>query len=237
MSYLDKNILAIIPARGGSKGIYKKNLVKLDGLSLIARAAKICSDLDWIDYSIISSDDEDMIKEGVKFGLDAPFKRPKKLSNDTASAIDVWKHAFIESEKYYNKYFDITILLEPSSPFRKANYIEESVEKLIKGCFDSLLTISETDSKSHPLKQLEINGKNIKNYNIEAENIVFRQQLQPLYHRNGVCYVLTRDCLLNQESIMGNNPSYLVIKDNVVNIDTPSDLKLAEYYLSDKNGL
>ena len=65
MTYKGKKVLAIIPARGGSKGIFKKNLVKLDGLSLIARAAKICSDLDWIDYSIISSDDEDSFANSI----------------------------------------------------------------------------------------------------------------------------------------------------------------------------
>ena len=178
-----------------------------------------------------------MINEGLKYGLEAPFKRTQKLSTDMASAIDVWKHGFIKCEEYFNKNFDITILLEPSSPLRQPIHIEKTVKKLINGHFDSVLTISETDSKSHPFKQLQIDGRNVKYYDVLSKDVIARQELKPLYHRNGVCYALTRDCLLNQGKIIGDNPSYVIIEDHVVNIDTKLDLELAKYFIENKNDL
>lgn len=234
MAYKGKKILAVIPARGGSKGIYRKNLTKIGDFSLIAHAAQICSELDWLDNSIISTDDKKMSEEGIKFGLGAPFIRPKKLATDKASAIDVWKHAFIESEKHYNESYDISILMEPSSPFRKAKHITQTIEKLISGGFDSVLTVSETDSKSHPLKQLIFEGDYLEFYDDEGEKIVARQQLKSVYHRNGVAYSMTRECLLNQKAIIGKNTSAILINDYIVNLDTENDLFLAEL-LSEKN--
>ena len=133
MSYKKKKILAIVPARSGSKSVFRKNLKKIGKFSLIARVAQICGELEWLDHSIISTDDTEMQNEGIKFNLDAPFIRPAELASDKSSAIDVWSHALIESEKYYKTVFNISILLEPSSPFRKSEHVTQTVEKLIEG--------------------------------------------------------------------------------------------------------
>ncbi len=233
MSYKGKKILAIVPARGGSKGILKKNLIKLSGLSLIAHSAKICNKIDWIDHSIISSDDKKMIDEGKKFGLKSLFVRPKKLSSDTAKAIDVWRHAFLEAEKYYNTTFHLTLLIEPSSPLRKKSHIKNSIKKIVDGRFDSLLTINKIDSKYHPDKLLKIQEDNLKYFSENGERITARQQLNSLYQRNGVCYILTRECLINQNKIIGKNCSYIIIDDFVVNIDNSFDYKIAQSIFKD----
>jgi len=232
MSYKNKKILAIVPARAGSKTVIRKNLKKIGRFSLIARAAKICDELDWLDEAIISTDDSEMQQEGVKFNLNAPFIRPTELASDEASAIDVWTHAFIETEKYYKTFFDISILLEPSSPFRKVEHVTKTVKKLIEGNFDSVFTVSKTDSKSHPFKQFIFNGDSIMFYDNRGENIVARQQLDEIYHRNGIAYAATRECLLQQKAIIGKKSSAICINETVVNIDTQFDLKFARFLFS-----
>ena len=170
-----------------------------------------------------------MKKEARRFGLDAPFLRPKELSTDDANVIDVWKHALLQSEKYYGQSFDITVLLEPSSPLRNSEDIIQTIDKLILGNYDSVLTISETDSKSHPLKQLDIKNDKIKNYDKNGRRITARQQLKPLYHRNGVAYAITKRCLIEKGEIITTNSSFFIIEHETINIDTMSDFKYAQF--------
>jgi CMP-N-acetylneuraminic acid synthetase len=235
MPYKGYNILAVIPARGGSKGIPRKNLCKFDGVSLVARAVRITKSLTWIDKVVLSTDDREIAEEGRKYGAEVPFLRPSKLAGDTSKSVDVWRHALIEAEKYYNTSFKISILLEPTSPFREPRHVEEVVKKLVVGGYDSVLTVSETDSKNHPLKQMVIKDKHVGYYEEVGRSIIARQQLTPVYHRNGVAYAIMRKCLVEQKTIIGPNTSAVVIDGPLVNIDTEFDFKLAEYFLKNKS--
>jgi len=231
MSYKEYNILAVIPARGGSKGIPRKNLCKVDGLSLVARAVKIAKSLTWIDKVVLSTEDREIAEEGRKYGAEVPFLRPSELAGDTSKSVDVWRHVLIEAEKYYNTSFEISILLEPTSPFREPRHVEEVVKKLEVGGYDSVLTVSETDSKNHPLKQMVIKDNHVGYYDDAGKDIIARQQLTPVYHRNGVAYAVTRKCLVEQKTIIGSNASAVIIDEPLVNIDTEQDLKKAHFLL------
>jgi len=131
LAYKDHTILAVVPARGGSKSIPRKNLCKVCGVSLVGRAGQIASSVEWIDRQIISTDDKEIAEEAAKYGLDVPFMRPDELAGDLATSIDMWRHAWIESEKYYGKRFDISILLEPTSPLRRSEDIKKTIETLV----------------------------------------------------------------------------------------------------------
>ena len=227
MSYKGYKILAVIPARGGSKGIPRKNLCKVDGLSLVARAVKITKALTWIDKVVLSTDDREIAEEGRKYGAEVPFLRPLELAGDTSKSVDVWCHALVEAEKYYSTSFEISILLEPTSPFREPRHVEEVVKKLVEGGYDSVLTVSETDSKNHPLKQIVIKDNRVGYYDEAGKDIIARQQLTPVYHRNGAAYAVMRKCLVDQKMIIGSNPSAVIIDEPLVNIDTEQDLKIA----------
>ena len=231
MSYKGYNVLAVIPARGGSKGIPRKNLCKAGGISLVARAVKFTKALMWIDRVVLSTDDREIAEEGRKYGAEVPFLRPLELAGDTSKSVDVWRHALIEAEKYYNTTFDISILLEPTSPFREPRHVEEVVKKLVDGDYNSVLTVSETDSKSHPLKQMVIKDNHVGYYDDAGKDIIVRQRLTPVYHRNGVAYAVTRKCLVDQKMIIGSNPSAVIIDKPLVNIDTEQDLKRAQFLL------
>ena len=94
--------------------------------------------------------------------------------------------------------------------------------------WDAVWTVSETDSKNHPLKQLTIDQGHLDYSDTEGKAVIARQQLNPVYHRNGVAYVITRDCLLNQRSIKGHRTGGLILQGNFVSIDTEWDITLAE---------
>ena len=232
MAYKGKKILAVIPARGGSKGIPKKNLKKNNGITLIGHAAIICSELDYLDGSIISTDDIEMREEGIKCGLDAPFLRPRRLSSDNANASDMWKHAIIEAEKFYGFSFDLSICLEPTSPMRRSKHINLSLKKYLSGNYDSLMTLSQTDSKQHPDKQIVIKDDEITFFTKQGKSIINRQELVPVYHRNGVVYISNCQFLLNNNLITDGCCGANVIEDQIINIDNYLDLELARYYMS-----
>ena len=232
MSYKGNNILAVIPARGGSKGIPRKNLCEVDGLSLVARTVKIAKSLTWIDKVVLSTDDREIADEGRKYGAELPFLRPPELSGDFAPVVDTWRHAWLKAEEYFDQTFDVSILLEPTSPFRKSKHIEKTFKKLVECSYDSVLTVSETDSKYHPLKQLVVENDCVGYYDNAGKDIFQRQQLTPVYHRNGVIYAVTRKCLVEQKTIIGSNASAVIIDEPLVNIDTKHDLMIAQFLMS-----
>jgi len=228
----NNNILVVIPARGGSKGITLKNIQKLNGKPLVTLVGEIVLQLDFVDRAIVSTDHQKIVEIAKEAGLDVPFMRPKELSGDLISDVDVLTHALIEIEKIDNKTYDIIVMLQPTSPFRKAEHVIQTIDRLIESKFDSVITVSRTDSKAHPLKQLILDGNNIKYYDVSGKKIIARQQLNPVYHRNGVAYAMTRECLLNQTTTIGENASAIIIDEFMVNIDTKFDLEIAKYIIS-----
>ena len=229
----NKTILCIIPARGGSKGIKLKNIQKINGVPLIGYIKPIIDDLDIIDKAIVSTDNQKIADIALSLGLEVPFFRPNDLSGDSVPDLYVLRHALEEMEKISNKLYDIILMLQPTSPLRKSKHVRDAIQKLIDGNFDSVMTVTETDSKAHPLKQLIIEKDKLTNYDNKAKEIITRQELNKLYHRNGVAYVFSRDCLLNQDTLinMGKNASAIIIDEPTVNIDTKMDLELASYLL------
>jgi len=228
------NILIVVPARGGSKGIRLKNLKKLNGKPLVTLVGEIVSQLGFVDRAIVSTDHQKIAEVAGTVGLEVPFMRPKELSGDIISDVDVLTHALLEMEKIDNCKYEIIVMLQPTSPFRKAEHVIQTVEKLIEGKFDSVLTISETDSKAHPLKQLTLDAGRVKYYDDNGKKIIARQQLEPVYHRNGVAYAMTRECLLTQRSTIGDNASAIIINQFMPNIDTNDDLVFADYLISNE---
>ena len=232
--YLEKIILAIVPARSGSKGVVDKNITHIDGISLIGRAGLCLNHLEWLDAKVISTDSESYIKEGKKYGLDAPFTRPKELSDDNSTAVDTITHALLESEKAYNLRFDIVLIIEPTSPFRNPEDIENTLKEMITYGADSSISVSPLNTKYHPLKALKIDSGSVSHYIKLGEDITARQQLNKLYIRNGVCYAVSRSYLLESKSLFSNNTRSYVINREIVNIDDPIDMEWAEYLIKKK---
>jgi CMP-N-acetylneuraminic acid synthetase len=231
----NKRILIVVPARGGSKGIPLKNLRKVNGVPLVAAVGKIIKSLSEIDQSVVSTDHEEIAIVAEDAGIAAPFRRPKELSGDRISDIEVLTHALLEMELIDSVTYDIIVMLQPTSPLRKAKHVLDTIKMLVDGAWDAVWTVSETDSKSHPLKQLIVDNNSLNYYDISGGEIIARQQLKPVYHRNGIAYAITRECLLNKKSIKGDRTGAFIIKGDHISIDTERDLDLVEFILSSKH--
>ena len=128
-------------------------------------------------------------------------------------------------------------MLQPTSPMRRAEHVTKTIAKLIEGGFDSVWTVSRTDSKAHPLKQLIIQDDKLYYYDKQGAQIIARQQLTPVYHRNGAAYAMTRQCLIDQKTIKGQKTSAVVIEEPLISIDTEYDIKLGEFLTNNSSGL
>ena len=224
----------VVPARGGSKGIKFKNIKPVNGVPLVALVGQIIKKLPFVDRAVVTTDNKEIASVAKKNDLEVPFYRPDSLSGDMISDCDVLQHALLSIEEIDNKHYDVIIMLQPTSPLRRQEHVIETVEKLIEGNFDAVWTISETDSKHHPLKQLTFNDDALDYYDKNGAVIIARQQLTPVYHRNGAAYAITRDCLLNKKSTKGQKTSAVVINEPMVSIDTEFDLKLVEFILKSR---
>lgn len=227
-----KKILAVIPARGGSKGIKLKNLLKIDNISLVGRACMVANKLKIIDRVVISTDHFEILEEAKKYSVNTPFIRPENLSGDAVSDLDVLNHALIESENFYNEKYDLIIMLQPTSPLRKSIDILEAIDVMLTGNYDSVWSLSPSDPKMHPYKQLIIENDKINYaYPEEGSKIIARQQLSQMYHRNGVVYVITKDCLINKRSIKGDRCGFYLSKSINISIDNMDDVNYIKYLI------
>jgi CMP-N,N'-diacetyllegionaminic acid synthase len=228
----DRRVLAVVPARGGSKGIPLKNLREVGGRSLIARVGDVMREVPEIDRAVVSTDHEGIAKAAEDAGIAAPFRRPEPICGDHIGDIDVLTHALETTEAIDGQRYDIVVMLQPTSPLRTAADVSATIRMLVDGGWDSVWTVSPTDSKAHPLKQLTVESGALDYYDPGGAAIVARQQLKPVYHRNGIAYAMTRECLVEQHSIKGKRPGALVVEGEHVSIDTAWDLALVEFLLT-----
>ena len=228
----NKKILAVIPARGGSKGIKLKNLCKLKDRTLTELAIRVAQKVDIIDEIVVSTDHPLIVEEAIRCGISVPFLRPSHLSGDLISDIDVLSNALVESELAYDTTFDIVVMLQPTSPLRSTKNVCDAIQALDFNGLSSIWSISETDTKSHPLKQLTLEGDRLKYYDSAGSNIIARQQLNSTYHRNGVVYAFTRECILDERNKMGTECGYLLVNDFNLSIDTLKDIELIKFHIS-----
>ena len=227
-----RRVLVVVPARGGSKGIKLKNLREVGGVPLVALAGRVASSLAWADRAIVSTDHPEIARVAQEAGLAAPFVRPEDIAGSIISDWQVLMHALTEMERIDNTIYDIVVMLQPTSPGRTPEHVTETVAHLIHGNYDAVWTVSESDPKNHPLKQLVMSPEgSLSFFDPAGAAIIARQQLKPLYIRNGIAYAMTRGCLTVQKSTLGAKWSAVLIKGELANIDTELDLLWANFLL------
>tara|TARA_B100001123_G_C15336268_1_gene1032939 strand:+ start:998 stop:1717 length:720 start_codon:yes stop_codon:yes gene_type:complete len=229
--------MAVVPARGGSKGVHKKNIKPIMGIPIVGIAGKILNLIDEIDYKIVSTDDNEIASIANEYGLDSPFIRPKNLSGDRVGDIPVLEHALKWIIKEKKETIDVILMIQPTSPMRKIKHIRECLKKQIIGNYDSVITVSESDLKYHPFKQLIIENENLKWFDESiGDEIVSRQDLSPVYHKNGACYAINSEFLINcdkQATPIGLNTSY-IITESMISIDNEEDFIMTENKIKKK---
>ena len=223
------NILAIIPARGGSKGIYRKNIKKIFGKPLIQWTINEAKKVSQISKTIISTDDLEIAKLANKLGADVPFIRPKKLASDNSLGIDVVLHALKEFQNF--KYI---LLLQPTSPLRSEKDIKKMINFVEKNNIKS--SVSVTRTREYPQLTYSMNNKRrlkkeFKLYNQDH----LRQKYKALYQVNGALYMAqTRWILKNKTFINQETYGYEMPIERSIDIDDQYDWTVADFLLKSK---
>jgi CMP-N-acetylneuraminic acid synthetase len=223
-------VLAVVPARGGSKGLPGKNIATVGGVPLVARVGQVVAACPSIDRAVVSTDDDDIATVAQASGLEAPFRRPEGLSGDRIGDVEVLQHALAATEADDGTRYDVVVMLQPTSPLRTADQVEGVLRRLVEDGLDAVWTVSLTDGKAHPVKQLRLEEGLLAFDHADGAAIIARQHLAPLWHRNGVAYALRRDTLAVGR-LMGARTGGFVIDGPVANIDDALDLAWAEFLL------
>ena len=228
-------ILGIIPARGGSKEIKRKNLLKIGGKTLVELAIKSAKKSKLLTRIILSSEDKEILKIAKKSGVEIPFIRPKKLAKDNSSTLSVLKHAVKWLEKNENWRADIIVILQPTTPFRKSTHIDAVVKLLLKSRSDAAITIKKVSYPSHWLLKI-VNKNKISNLFKGGNRYLRRQDAPQAYQPAGLVSALTRKLLFSLKTTLpaGDTRGYIIPSKFGINIDSSLDHKLAVSLLGKK---
>ena len=231
----NKRILAIIPARGGSKGVKDKNIRLINKKPAIYWPYIAAKKTKFVDEIIISTDSPKILKIAKKLNIKTPFVRPKKYATDNSSSYSVIKHA-IDFYKKKNFFFDYIILLEPSSPFTDCNDIKNALKKLIFNTkkYDSLVSVAFS-SKYHPQYFFKKNKNYIFPINKKINNLS-RQKLDKLYFIDGSLYISKVQSYLKNRGFISKKTTFLEMpKFKSFEIDDLLDYKIIDYLSKKKN--
>jgi CMP-N-acetylneuraminic acid synthetase len=215
--------LAIIPARGGSKRLPNKNILKLNNKPLIAWSIEAAKDSKYIDTVVVSSDSNKILNIAKQLNVDT-LKRPDYLASDTATTIDTVKHTI----KFYPDY-EYIVLLQPTSPLRNAKHIDEAIELLISKNADAIISVCESEHSPLWMNTLD-KTLSMKNF-LNKELINKRSQdLKKYYRLNGAIYICKTKKLLEQNTFFLNDKIYAYIMDkkSSVDIDDEFDFLIAK---------
>ena len=226
-----KTFLAIIPARGGSKRLPRKNILNLNGKPLIAWSIEVGLSSKYIDSIVVTSDDNEILEISKKYGV-TTAKRPYELANDTATTIDVVKHTI----KSIDKIYDYIILLQPTSPLRTSQHIDEAIELLSKKSADAVISVCEMEHSPLWCNTLPKDGSMIDFLKEEVLN-KRSQDLEKYYRLNGAIYICDTNRLLKENSFFLKDKvfAYIMNRESSVDIDEEIDFELAKVLIGKEN--
>lgn len=226
--YCGKKILALIPARGGSKGIKNKNIIDLCGQPLISYTIRAAQSSRYIDEIIVSTESKEIAEIAERYGAHVPFLRPIELASDTSTTLEAVMHAigYLESK---NAIFQTLVLLQPTEPLRSSEDIDGAIKKYFLHGERSLVSVSEVDDSPILIRTL---GENDLLFPIINMNSTCRRQDMPAYYRVNGCIYINKISEINETTSFNDNEvAYIMQKEHSVDIDELKDLYIAQYYL------
>jgi CMP-N,N'-diacetyllegionaminic acid synthase len=230
----NKLVLAIIPARGGSKGLPGKNILPLAGKPLIAWTIEAAKESRYIDRYIVSTDDDDIANVAKKYGCEVPFKRPSYLATDESPTMDLIEHCIYFFRKNQLE-FDYLVLLEPTSPLRNADDIDAAIQLLVenRNKADSIVGVSKVEA-SHPVFDVSINDNGlIQPFIGESFKLFRRQDIEELFFFEGSVYVSDIQILLKEKSFYHNRTlPFVMPRWKSLEVDEMIDLLTAEVIIN-----
>ena len=225
------NIVSIIPARGGSKGIPRKNIKLLNGKPVIGYSIEASNSCPLINETYVSTEDKEIAEISINFGANL-IKRPFELARDTSGSIEVILHAldYLENNQTFP---DLFILLQPTSPLRTANDIKNSINLFMENDCDSLVSVCELDHQS--LLNFSLKNDYLIQNNDESFFNSRRQDLPTYYALNGAIYITTPSFIRKNNSFYSDKTiPYIMPKDRSVDLDTPFDFRFVEFLLNNE---
>ena len=227
-------MFALIPARGGSKGIPKKNIKDLNGKPLIVWTIEAAKKSKYIKKIIVSTDDDEIAKIALNNGADVPFLRPDNLASDNAKAIDNYIYSIPLYEDHYKAKIDEFVVLLPTSPLRLAEDIDKAIELFNNKKAESVISVSEA---THPPSWAKIINNDLKitnyfeNRKIGNEN---RQEIQKAYMPNGAIYIFKYSFLKEKYTYYSENSYASIMPQNrSIDIDSIIDFKFTEFLMKE----
>jgi len=228
-------VLAIVPARSGSKGVPGKNVRPLAGRTLLDYTAEAARQSGVVDRMVLSTDAEDVAEAGRRAGLEVPFLRPPELARDDTPMLPVLQHTLdtLERDGWVPTF---VVLLQPTSPLRRAEHVRHALTLLQQSGADSLVTVVEVPRHFSPDYVMRIENGVLRPFLPEGAAVTRRQDARAAYSRDGTVYAFRRDTLSRYNSIYGPDCRPLVIDaEESLSIDTPRDWADAERLLAERS--
>ncbi len=227
--YKENKILAVIPARGGSKGVPRKNIIEVGGYPLIKYTIDCGKNSKYLDRVVISTEDLLIKKVAEENGGDVPFLRPKELAEDTSKTIDCIVHA-VDTLKSMGEEYNYVMILQNTVPLRKSWHVDEAIEMIVDSSERSLVSISEVDE--HPILMRTLNeDKTVKNL-LHMNSTMRRQDFPKFYKVDGAIYIQKLDKDFNLDTSLNDGKlGYVMEKKYTTDIDNYIDIKVVEHYL------
>jgi len=224
---MNKEILAIIPARGGSKGVPRKNVRELNGKPLIGYTIEAAKKSNRISRVVVTTEDIEIATVSREYKAEVPYLRPDELSQDNSPTMECVLHMLNYLEKTEGYVSDYVLLLQCTSPLRNHSHIDEAIDKLLNSDYDSIVSVCEAEVNPYWANVFE--GDKLKYFIEEGRKITRRQELPNVYRMNGAIYLIKTEVLKKQktfepEEVMG----YIMDSYSSVDIDTEMDFKIAE---------
>ncbi|NFE20894.1 acylneuraminate cytidylyltransferase family protein [Clostridium botulinum] len=229
----NKSVLSIIPARGGSKEVPRKNIKNLNGKPLIAYSIEEARKSKYIDRTVVSTEDVEIAKVSQKFGAEVPCLRPLELSRDDSPTIDCVIHMLNWLREEQNYIPDYVCLLQCTSPLRTYEDIDGTIEKALTSNFDGAVSVCEAEV--NPYWTNVFDGDKLKYFLEEGKQITRRQDLPRVYRINGSVYVIKTEILLDEEVLEPSNITGFIMRNKKsLDIDDNEDFMLADLLIKNK---
>jgi CMP-N,N'-diacetyllegionaminic acid synthase len=229
-----KNIIAIIPARGGSKGVPRKNIKLVGGKPLIAHAILDGKASNYISQVYVSTEDAEIKQVAVEWGAEV-IDRPHDLAQDKSPTLPVMQHVVQTLEKR-GQQVDLVVLLQATALYKSVEEIDQAIEIMLTGKYDSLISLSPTPKHFVKNWQKEINAEGlVMNHHDglpinDDKSATRRQDLPTTYWKNGQLYIMTPETLMENDGLFGERCyGFVIDRGNIANIDSPEDMEYAEY--------
>lgn len=226
--YQGKKILALIPARGGSKGIKDKNIIDLCGKPLIAYSIECGLQSKYIDAVVVTTDSEKIAEVSRQYGARVPFLRPAEYAQDTSTTLEAVLHG-VKALKEMGESYDVHVLLQPTQPLRTSEDVDKAIEAYFANGEEDLISVSPVSE--HPVLMRTIGEDGRLRPLLDRAITIRRQDMPPYYRLDGCIYINSMERLDENTNFAANSVPYVMPPERAVDIDELLDLQVAEYYL------